>query len=309
VLLFFIGEGSYRNKMRAYGNTCGVVQRVRTPKKYWTPFESYEPTDESKLEETAEGKALPPLRQGPRDETLFGEEWEGAPLNVFIYTRVSGKSQVEGDGFERQEAAAEAFCKQHGMIALRLFREEGVSGTVEGFDRPVFRDMIQEIDNRSDVESIAIVVERMDRLARDLMVSEVLLAECRRRGIKVFSADQGALIDMAADGADPTRTLIRQIMGALAQWEKSMLVNKLRVARQRTKEKTGRCEGQKPYGEKVGEAANLLLMKEWAETGISCLNIAGMLNAAGEKSRSGNDWTPSAVRLILSRRNIKAKLQ
>jgi len=267
----------------------------------------YYATEKIELEKAPQGEALPSLRQGPRDETLLGEEWEGAPLNVFIYTRVSGKSQVEGDGFERQRAAAESFCKQHGLESMGIFKEDGVSGTVEGFDRPAFREMIARIKFLGEIG--AIVVERMDRLARDLMVSEVLLAECRKLGIKVFSADQGALIDMAADGADPTRTLIRQIMGALAQWEKSMLVNKLRVARQRTKEKSGRCEGQKPFGAKPGEAANLLLMKEWADTGITCLNMASMLNAAGEKNRLGNDWTSDAIKGILSRRNIKAKLE
>jgi len=36
----------------------------------------------------------------------------------------------------------------------------------------------------------------MDRLARCLMTQEFLLAECRKRGLKVYSADQGQLIDM-----------------------------------------------------------------------------------------------------------------
>jgi len=53
------------------------------------------------------------------------------------------------------------------------------------------------------------------------MTQEFLLAECRKRGLKVYSADQGQLIDMAENGGDPTRVLIRQILGALAQWEKN----------------------------------------------------------------------------------------
>src|SRR5204863_235004 len=97
------------------------------------------------------------------------------------------------------------------------------------------------------------VVERLDRLARDLMVSEFLLKELRIRGIKVFATDQGALIDMANNEGDPTRKLIRQIIAALSEWEKSQLVLKLRVARERKRKQTGRCEGPLPYGSITAE--------------------------------------------------------
>jgi hypothetical protein len=136
------------------------------------------------------------------------------------------------------------------------------------------------------------------------MVSEVLLAECRKLGIKVFSADQGALIDMAADGADPTRTLIRQIMGALAQWEKTMLVNKLKVSRERIRSSGGRCEGRKPYGDRPGEKATLLLLCEWAHAGIDYDSMANLLKLNGEKNRAGKDWTPNAIRSMFIRKNI-----
>jgi hypothetical protein len=46
---------------------------------------------------------------------------------------------------------------------------------------------------------------------------------------------------------DPTRILVRQMMGAVAQYEKSQIVLKLRGARMRKRAKEGRCEGRKPY--------------------------------------------------------------
>ena len=39
-----------------------------------------------------------------------------------------------------------------------------------------------------------------------------------------------------------------QMMGAIAQYEKAMIVLKLRAARECKKARTGRCEGCKPYG-------------------------------------------------------------
>jgi hypothetical protein len=44
---------------------------------------------------------------------------------------------------------------------------------------------------------------------------------------------------------DPSRVLMRQVFGAIAQYKKAMIVAKLRGVRYRTKLKEGRCEGRK----------------------------------------------------------------
>jgi DNA invertase Pin-like site-specific DNA recombinase len=172
-------------------------------------------------------------------------------MQVFGYIRVSGRGQIDGDGPERQRASIMEFCCTHNLTMAREYFEAGVTGTIDGMDRPEFSAMIQFIIAKQ--QPAAIVVERLDRLARDLMVSEVLLAECRKNNIPVYSADQGGLIDMASDGGDPTRVLIRQIMGALAQWEKSQLVKKLAAARARIRAKTGKCEGRPIYQLTAGD--------------------------------------------------------
>ena len=219
------------------------------------------------------------------------------PVQAVSYVRVSGRGQLDGDGPDRQRESIKAFSAGYNLRIEREFFEKAVSGTVEGIARPEFAALLQFIEDNPKAEIKAIVVERMDRLARDLMVSEVLLAECRKRGIKVYAADQGALVDMAADGADPTRVLIRQILGAVAQWEKSMLVAKLRLARERKRKLTGRCEGIKPYGHFPGEQAviNLIhnmrsILDEWDQP-MEWQEIARRLNEAGLKTRYGKSWS------------------
>ncbi len=218
-------------------------------------------------------------------------------MNIFGYVRVSSLSQIDGDGFPRQVAALEAFCKAHKLEPCALYSEKGVSGTVEGLDRPAFAEMLQCIDDRAGINQPigAIVVERMDRLARDLMVSEVLLMELRKRGIKVFAADQGVLIDMASDGGDPTRVLIRQIMGALAQWEKSMLVKKLRSAKDRLKAAGKFVEGNYPLGTKPGEQAILDVMLA-NHPAMNYSQIANLLNGGACLTRNGKPWSAQNVR-------------
>lgn len=219
-------------------------------------------------------------------------------IKCYFYIRVSGMGQVEKGGPERQLRACVDFCRAQGILYQPLpFSEEGVSGTVDCMDRPAFARMMEVIEyDPSPLKTRAIVVERMDRLARDLMVQEFLLRECRERGILVFAADQGALVDMAADGGDPTRKLIRQVLGALSEWEKSAIVLKLRKARERKRELTGRCEGPKPFGEgSDAERATLRSMLELAGICNSYQEIADRLNMAGLKTRRGNDWRKDTV--------------
>jgi len=55
--------------------------------------------------------------------------------------------------------------------------------------------------------------------------------------------------------ADPLNKSLVQIQGVFAELEKNQLVHRLKKGRQTAKEKTGRCEGRKPYGETAEEQA------------------------------------------------------
>ena len=80
-----------------------------------------------------------------------------------------------------------------------------------------------------------VLIERLDRLARDLMVQETIIGDLRKRSFDLISVCEPDLLQ-----ADPTRVLMRQIFGAIAQYEKAMIVAKLRGARQRIRDEL-RC--------------------------------------------------------------------
>jgi Site-specific recombinases, DNA invertase Pin homologs len=212
--------------------------------------------------------------------------------NVFAYTRVSGKGQIEGDGRDRQIDSIRFFCKSRNLQLLGEKFEAGVSGGVEAMSRPAFSELLEEIEclrvNGREVDGI--VVERADRLARDLMVSEILLAECRKRNIVVYSADRGELVDLASDTADPTQTLIRQVLGALSQWQKAEIVMKTRKARERIRASGQRCEGNKPYGFYPDEKPIVEIFNSPVFQGISDNTRVRMLNSAGFTLRNGSKW-------------------
>ena len=64
---------------------------------------------------------------------------------AFAYLRVSGKGQVDGDGFPRQTAAIKAYAKDHDIRIVKTFREEGVTGSKETMDRPAWVEMMSTL--------------------------------------------------------------------------------------------------------------------------------------------------------------------
>ena len=58
---------------------------------------------------------------------------------AYAYIRVSGKGQVAGDGFTRQEQAIKKYAKEKGYKIVNIFREKGVSGSE--IERPALADL------------------------------------------------------------------------------------------------------------------------------------------------------------------------
>lgn len=228
---------------------------------------------------------------------------------VFIYARVSTKEQTDGGGFDRQVETCKRFCEAKGWFPLRVFREQE-SGSVESMERPELAQAIELCAPPSDsvlgVEII--VVERPDRIARDLMVGELFYRECRTRGIKVYAADSGEELVNAT--GDPTRTLIRQMLGALSQWVKSETVKKLQAGRRRKKELTGKpCGGPVGYGfdtthpdyEKQRRACEIIVDYHFRRGNSFSLVALWLDRRREEFPPPGKRWSKSTVATIYHR--------
>jgi DNA invertase Pin-like site-specific DNA recombinase len=146
-----------------------------------------------------------------------------------------------------------------------------------------------------------VLVENADRLARDLFVSEAILLEFRKVGVKVVTTSGFDL----GDDDDPAKVLVRQMFGSIAQFNKSLLVMRLRAGRVRKRQTAGRCEGRKPFGARPGEAAivdriRALRRKPKGRARLSIAAIAEQLNREGVPTRGGGPWQPSTVHNVLS---------
>lgn len=231
---------------------------------------------------------------------------------VFIYCRVSTANQIDGDGFPRQEAACREFAEKKGWHVMRVFKEQQ-TGSDEWTDRKQLSEAMKlasraeeapgaSVNTRNlgvEIPSHAvdtIIIERSDRLARDLIVAEVFLRRCKENGVQVFAADSGQEIVNAEE--NPTRTLIRQVLGAVAQFDKSCIVQKMQAGRRAKSAQTGKpCGGPQaqPYGDR-GKIAQrnrerdvIRQMRSLRSAGFSYDCIAERLRNARVKNPNG-DW-------------------
>ncbi len=224
-------------------------------------------------------------------------------IQAVSYLRVSGVAQVKGDGFPRQRATILAYAKAHKIDVIDEYRDEGISGTKETADRPGLAMLIDRLRHNG---VRLVLVERADRVARDLIVSEMILSQLRDAGVSVVEAESGNDLT-AGDQDNPSAKLIRQILGVVSEYDKDSIVLKLRAARDRMRRETGRCEGKKPFGTRPGEQATLARIRQLrrkARKGKrkSYAKIAAMLNDEGRPTRHGRPWKPATVYTICNRK-------
>lgn len=164
-------------------------------------------------------------------------------MTTLAYVRVSTVHQLDGGGLDRQRDCISKWAIASGLGLPIFYVEPGVSGTLTIEDRTALPLLMRHLEQHQDVTHV--LVENMDRLARDGLVAELIFSELEklRPGIKVISCDTG--LDLA-DVSDPSRKMIRQILGAVAEFNKQQTVMRLRAGRDRQRRDTGRCEGRKP---------------------------------------------------------------
>jgi DNA invertase Pin-like site-specific DNA recombinase len=228
---------------------------------------------------------------------------------VVGYLRVSTDRQAEeGHGLDVQRQAITKWAKESGYRLSGLVADEGISGS-NGLDtRIALADALDLVRRR---EVTGIVVYRLDRLARDLVLQETLLADIRRMGGELFSTSAAEAGYLGDDPDDPSRTLIRQVLGAVSQYERSMISLRLRSGRRRKAEKGGYAFGSPPFGLRSAdgeltvdedEQRTLARIRQLHEEGMSVRGIAVLLSDEGHRTKRGETtWHPTTVARALTR--------
>jgi DNA invertase Pin-like site-specific DNA recombinase len=107
---------------------------------------------------------------------------------------------------------------------------------------------------------------------------------------------------MKGDDSNPTAKLVRQILSAVSEFERCVIVLKMRGAKERRRiADPDWREGRLPYGSKPGEAETLEWIRQARAAGMTLQKITDDLHLQGTVARSGKPWTVGAVGKILAR--------
>ena len=206
------------------------------------------------------------------------------------YYRTSSAANVEGDSLERQRVAVTSYAERNGITIVAEFYDAAVSGADPVHERPGFADLL----NRIIGNGVGLVlIEDASRFARDLMVQLTGHERLRALGVELVPVNAP---DHFRDDT-PTARMVRQILGAVAEFEKAQLVARLRAARERT----GRKGGRAAVPAEIVAAARRLAHPRGRAGKRSLREISAELAALGHLAPSGQPYGAESVRRMLAR--------
>lgn len=218
-----------------------------------------------------------------------------------IYARVSTEEQAQsGTSLRTQIDSLRADLMSERKAPARLFVDDGYSGATP--NRPGLIDLESAI---AAEEISEVRVTALDRLSRDLVLQETLLSRWARQGVPFISQREPDLGEN-----DPTRVLIRQVLGAISQYERAVIAGRMlagRIARARQGFWPG---GSAPYGLVLeGQPPKAVIDQEAAEfvreaglrvlAGERAVQIAEDFNERGILGPGGNGWDGSYLSRML----------
>lgn len=211
------------------------------------------------------------------------------------YMRTSSAANVGAgkDSEPRQREGIAAFAAEAGYVIADgdYFYDAAVKGADPVTSRPGFAAMLDRIAGNG-VRTI--IVESPDRFARDLTVQLTGHDYLKKLDIALIPASAPDYFTEET----PTAVLVRQVLGAIAEFEKASLVAKLRGARERKRDRTGKkVGGRQSYAELRPEVVARAIA---LQPGRSLRAIASTLFGEGYATPTGKPYAAMAVRSMLA---------
>lgn len=234
-------------------------------------------------------------------------DFSAAPLlKAAIYARVSSEEQREGQTIDSQIAELERFIRERGWIPAGVYRDEGWSGAL--LSRPAL-DRLRDDAARHQFDLV--LLNDVDRLARDVSHLGIVKRDLERRGVRVVFRK------LPADES-PTYNLMVNVLGSFAEFEREMITDRTRRGRRHKVEVRQQFLGAIPaYGYRYlrkdratgqeghlticsSEAALVRQMYEWVDQeALSAHGVVTRLNQLQMRPRKGGCWAKSSVLRIL----------
>jgi site-specific DNA recombinase len=228
-------------------------------------------------------------------------------MRAAVYARVSTTRQAQAQGIEQQLDRLRAAVTDRGweLDDQHVYRDDGYSGARlgrPGLDRLRDHAALAELD--------VVLVTAPDRLARNYVHQVLLIDELAGRGCQVEFVDRPM-------SSDPHDQLLLQIRGAVAEYERTLIAERMRRGRQaRLRAGTLLPWTTAPFGYRLdpdrprradavwvdpGEAALVAQLFDWyLEPQGTVYRLARRLTELGVPTpRGGPRWNTASVRGIL----------
>ena len=190
---------------------------------------------------------------------------------VALYARVS----TDGQSVENQLRELEAVAVKEGWKVVERFIDQGISGSKGREGRPAFDKLNKGIVRR---EFDLVAAWSVDRLGRSLQDLVTFLNELDSKHTNLYLHKQGI------DTTTPAGKLLFQMLGVFAEFERSMIVERVRAGLKRAKAE-GKVLGRPRVGPAVEAKVRALrqkgngMRKIARELGIGNCTVQRIVNA------------------------------
>ena len=141
---------------------------------------------------------------------------------VALYVRVSTDHQT----IKNQERELEAVAERHGWTVVAVFKDQGISGAKGRDERPGLDKLLQAVARK---EFDLVAAWSVDRIGRSLVDLVGTLQELHSKHVDLYLHQQGI------DTTTPSGKAMFQMMGVFAEFERSMLRERVNAGLARAK--------------------------------------------------------------------------
>jgi site-specific DNA recombinase len=137
-------------------------------------------------------------------------------FRVGLYARVSTEEQREGQTIDSQVEELRRFAQERGWLITGVYKDEGWSGSI--LARPEL-DRLRDDASKGSLNTV--LINDVDRLARDVTHLGVIKRDLERRGVQV-------IFRKLPSEKSPTQDLMVNILGSFAEFEREMITDRTR---------------------------------------------------------------------------------
>ena len=233
-------------------------------------------------------------------------------MNCLLYARVSTDKQAQKDiSIPAQIEAMREYAKRNGWKVAGHFVDEGESARTA--NRPELKKLIEQCKEKKNID--AVIVHKIDRLARNLIDYATIKAILKQKGIRLISISEPF-------DDNPVGNLLENIIASISEWYSANLGEEIKKSNAE-KLRQGEWPHRPPLGymsvktenDRVKHVPDLekaplirQLFELWTTGHYSLRTLGQEMGERGLKTRSGRYYSPEAIKNQLNKRFYIGKL-